>query len=212
MSAAKKKDSKKNDTLEIEEEISKKVDIEEEEEEDTNFIPRHARQKKATHHCLNFFLVLVLLASIGSFLISLFYQENQFGHLAEFIGSFLLVLFTMFFVCLGFTSNRRKNGNIWFSGFLLLAYFAFSIVISMHIISLPTLNQMVDFRGKSLTDVMTWASKNDITVIQEYEYSDMVDAYEVISQDVKAGTDIKDIKSLELWNSAFFIKITDNLM
>ena len=55
-----------------------------------------------------------------------------------------------------------------------------------------------DFSGKSLTEVMKWASKNDITMTQEYEYSDMIDEYHVIAQDVKAGSLIKNTKSITL--------------
>ncbi len=195
MKSTDKKTTKKiNLPKEEEQEISKKIEIEK--EENIDFIPRHAKQKKKTHPCLNFFLALVLVSSIGYFLIPLFYQENQINHLEGFIGNFLLVLFTIFFVCLGFTSNRRKNGSIWLGSFLLLAYFIFSTMVSFQLISLPTMNQVVDFRGKSLTDVITWASKHDITVIQDYEYSDMVEEYQIISQDVKEGTNLKDIKSI----------------
>ena len=53
-----------------------------------------------------------------------------------------------------------------------------------------------DFRGKNVTDVIQWASKNKIPVQQEYEYSDMILEYQVISQKAhfnKNGNKIKEL-------------------
>ena len=57
-------------------------------------------------------------------------------------------------------------------------------------------NKVQNFTGKTLTDVVKWANQNNIKVTQEYEYSDMVPEYEIISQSIKEGTNIKDIDEI----------------
>ena len=50
----------------------------------------------------------------------------------------------------------------------------------------------------NLSEVIGWASKNKITISEEYEYSDMVDEYKIISQSIKAGTNIKDVNEIKV--------------
>ena len=66
----------------------------------------------------------------------------------------------------------------------------------MGLISLNTFNKVDDFSNMNLSQIIKWASSNKITINEEYEYSDMVDEYNIISQSVKAGTNLKDISEI----------------
>ena len=59
-------------------------------------------------------------------------------------------------------------------------------------------NKMKDFTNSSLTEVIKWSEENKVEIIQDYEYSDMISEYHVISQDVIAGTNIKDVNKINI--------------
>ena len=109
------------------------------------------------------------------------------------IGSFLLLIFTSIFVCIGFTIGKRKKLLVILSSVLLIIYFGFNLYTDCFI---NGGNKVLNFTGMSLTDVIEWSESNKIELIQDYEYSDMIDEYHIISQDVLAGTPVKDVKNL----------------
>ena len=84
---------------------------------------------------------------------------------------------------------------MFFGGLLLCIYLLLGINNNLGLFSTPG-SAMVDFTGKSLTDVIKWANKNNITVNQDYEYSDMVSEYKVISQDIAEGKSLKNVSEI----------------
>ena len=75
----------------------------------------------------------------------------------------------------------------------------FGSLATLGIVSIPSLGQVENFTGKSLTEVVSWASKNKVTLTQDYEYSDMIPAYHIISQDNVEGSKLKDAKELTVF-------------
>ncbi len=150
-------------------------------------------KKNFKHPFVHTFLILVLLTSLAYFIISLFYTQTN--SIITLINSLLLMLFTLFFVSVSITTNRKNKSGFFISSFILLGYFVFGMLMTFQIITFPNL-EVSNFCGEELTEVIKWSEANKINVVQDYEYSDMIPEYHIISQDVKAGTKIKDVKTL----------------
>ncbi len=153
-------------------------------------------QKKKKHPIVNFFLFLTLVSSLAYFGITLWTGSNSVNFFRSLINSVLLVIFSILFIAICVTNPNRKKGTIFLGSFFLLLFNLFGGLTTLGIVSVPSIGQVADFQGKSLTEVVRWAEKNDITLNQDYEYSDMVPAYSIISQDMEQGTKVKDINEL----------------
>lgn len=55
-----------------------------------------------------------------------------------------------------------------------------------------------NFYGKNITEVISWAEKHGVLIDQTYEYSDTLDKYLIIRQDIEEGTILKDIKTIKV--------------
>ena len=75
---------------------------------------------------------------------------------------------------------------------LLLAYYSYNINNNLNIFNSP-INTVEDLRGKSLTEAIKWANKNNINLDTDFEYSDMVEEYKIISQDKDFDSSLKKI-------------------
>ena len=147
------------------------------------------------HPIIHTFLILVLLTSLAYFIISLFYNDTD--SLSVLISSLLLMLFTILYISNSIKLNKKSKSSIFFSSLVLCSYFVFGILSTMGIITFPG-TRVIDFSGKSLTEVIKWSEKNKIDIVQVYEYSDMIAEYHIINQDVKAGTRIKNVDSITI--------------
>ena len=193
-STSKKKATTKNlkEVVEEVKEIEKEDNIELEDKLDNMEDFYDDKKKEKKHGFVNFLLVILFFISLGYFGLLLFDKNTSIFSL---VSTLLLILFAIFFVVISLTYNRNSKRMIGFSTILLIGYFALGINNQINIVKTP-ITTVPDFSGKSLTEVMKWASKNDITINQEYEYSDMVSEYKIISQDVKKDTNIKNLKEI----------------
>ena len=148
-------------------------------------------KKKYDPAMCNMLLIFVLLCSLGHLVGKLIIGDDVVMNL---IGSMILLLFSMAFILLGFNSGKRKKKYVILGSFLLILFFVFSLGSSYFSIN----NQVIDFSNMKLNEAIKWFEKNDIELVQTYEYSDMIDEYHVIAQDVKAGSLIKNTKSITL--------------
>lgn len=158
-------------------------------------IPIHHKSTNR-HPFINFFLFLTLLSSLVYFGVTLWKGSSDVNFFSSLVSSVLLVIFSILFVGICVTNPNRKKGIIFLGNLFLLLFNIFGSFISLEIVDIPSLGQVENFTGKSLTEVVKWAEKNNITLNQDYEYSDMVSSYNIISQDVLEGTKIKDIHEL----------------
>ena len=152
--------------------------------------------KRKRHPIVNFMLFLTLISSILYFLSIIIYKENDLNIINLLISVLLLFIFTIFFILMAIKSNNKKKNIIFISSFFLTLYNVFGILTTTNILVIPNNNKVVDFSNKSLSEGVLWASKNNITLNQEYEYNDMIPEYNIIFQNKKAGTSIKKIKEL----------------
>ncbi len=160
-------------------------------DEDLGITPKKTEKRKR-HTLLNIVLILLMILSIVSFG---FVLLDKASSISSIITSLFITVFTILFVVISITYNRQKKGMIFFSSLLLYAYFLFGINNHFSIVQSP-IAMIPDFQGKSLATVVKWASKNHVTIHQQYEYSDMIEEYQIISQDVSYHTALKDIKEV----------------
>ena len=153
-------------------------------------------RKEKKHPIVNIFLFLTLVTSLAYFGISLWTGQNSSGFFSSLICSVILVVFSILFIAICVTNPNRKKGVIVVGSFFLLLFNVYGSLTSLGIITVPSLGQVENFTGKSLTEVVSWASKNHVTLTQDYEYSDMVPEYNIISQNIEAGENTKDIREL----------------
>ena len=136
-------------------------------------------------------MLIILIASLTAFGLNIYNKDST---IPEILTTLFLTIFTLFFIVISITYNQRKKKIIVISSIFLLAFLILSINSSS--IFKESNFTTPNFSGKSITEVMKWASQNKVTINQEYEYSDMIEEYTIISQSVKAGSTLKDIEEL----------------
>ena len=136
--------------------------------------------KKNRHVFVNLFLILLLIISIGYFIITVIDSNTS---ILNIVSSLIITLFSVCFCIMGISYKRKKKGLVFLGGLLLLSYLGINILNNMGNVQIVDTLKRQDFRGKSLADVIEWANKNNIVVNQDYEYSDMVPEYNIISQE-----------------------------
>lgn len=183
----KKKEVKEEVTKDIKEEVSK--------EKKMISRPDGTKPKTYKHPFTNFILVLVLLSSVAFFMLSLFYDKDF--NMATMISNLLLVAFALIYVTFAMTVNRKNKSLIFLSGLFMLGYFVFGSLLVCDVITFKN-TKVINFTNMELTEVIKWSEENKVEIIQDYEYSDMIDEYHVISQDVMAGTNIKDVDKISI--------------
>ncbi len=143
-------------------------------------------------------LVLTLISSFLYFIGTVLFEQSATLTPNFLIPRFLFILFTILFVLFGLSTPQKKNGILALSALFLLGYYLVSLLSISNLLPVTVTKKMEDLRGMSLTDVVTWAEKNAIEIQQDYEYSDMVEEYHVISQDIEEGKDLKNVHQVTI--------------
>ena len=142
----------------------------------------------------NVVLFTVMLASLLYFVIVLINKDSSVNDL---INSLIITVFSILFTIVGTTYKRRSKNLLLTSGFVLLFYFLLNINNVFTFVKSP-ISTVPDFSNKTLTEVMQWASKNNILINQDYEYSDMIKEYRIISQSIDGGKSLKGITEIDI--------------
>ncbi len=178
---------KKKEVKDVKEEVIKEKDVVKK--------PEVPKAKTYKHPFTNFILVLVLLSSVAFFVLSIFYNKDF--TMATMISNLLLITFTLIYVTFAMTVNRKNKTLIFLSGLFMLGYFIYGSLLVTDVISFKN-TKVINFTNMELTEVIKWSEENKVEIIQDYEYSDMISEYHVISQDVIAGTNIKDVNKINI--------------
>ena len=181
---------------EVEEEIveEKEEVIEEEKEEPVKEKITNKNNVKTKSPFTNLVLVLVIIISLIQFVIVLINKDSS---ISDLINNLIITLFSVLFSIVGITYKRKNKKLLFISGLILLCYFVLNLNNSFNFIKSP-ISVVPDFSNKSLTEVMQWASKNNILVNQDYEYSDMIPEYKVISQSIDSGKSLSGITEIDI--------------
>ncbi len=154
----------------------------------------YVRPDNYKHPLANMFLILVLICCIIYFIINIACKP-----ISSFTGILNIVLITLFsivFVGIGISTNKKSKNSIVLCGIFLLTFFMVNSLDILNIVKVTSVTRVEDFTGRSLVDVVKWAELNNVELDQEYEYSDMVEDYKIISQSVKAGTKVDGLKNI----------------
>ena len=181
---------------EVEEEIAEEKEevIEEEKEEPVKEKITNKNNVKTKSPFTNLVLVLVIIISLIQFVIVLINKDSS---ISDLINNLIITLFSVLFSIVGITYKRKNKKLLFISGLILLCYFVLNLNNSFNFIKSP-ISVVPDFSNKSLTEVMQWASKNNILVNQDYEYSDMIPEYKVISQSIDSGKSLSGITEIDI--------------
>ena len=153
-------------------------------------------RKDKKHPIVSIVLFLTLITSLIYFGTTLWMGQNASGFFEVLIRNFILVIFSILFVAICITNPNRKKGVIVVGSFFLLLFNVYGSLTSLGLVTISSFGQVENFTGKSLTEVVSWAEKNHVTLTQDYEYSDMVPEYNIISQNIEEGEITKDIREL----------------
>lgn len=153
--------------------------------------------KRKTHRICNFLLFLSFISIIINFIISILLPHNG-DFMIEIISNLLLSMFIIFYTFSQITNRRNNKSTVVIASLLIIGYSLFQMATKLELVNILKLNQVKDFRDKSLVEVIEWSQKNKIKINQIYEYSDLVDEYHVIHQSKKEGTLVKNLKELDI--------------
>lgn len=144
-----------------------------------------------------FFYILLLIVSVGIFLSILYYRNYiiEIGYL--FYSALLFLIFTCLYGISLFVKKGKKVSSI-LTMLILIGFLGFQTVYFTGHISLKKNPTLPNFVNQSMSEVISYTSKNNITLTQNYEYSDQVAEYDVITQDVLPGTLTKKVKELTI--------------
>ncbi len=151
--------------------------------------------KIVTYVFLSLSLVLMVAYSIQTVLNS----ENIMTQLINIVSTFILAIFTIFFVFTNLFANSKKSRIfVIIASILLSIYSSLNLLVGADIIHFGKEEVVLDFTKKDISEVMSWANDNDITINQVYENSETIEQYKVIKQDVEPGTKLKKVEKITI--------------
>ena len=146
-----------------------------------------------------FFLALSFVTTVCYFIYTVLTSSDLVNQMSTIIATGLLTFFSLFFIFTGlFADNKKGQSFLIISSFLLTCFSGFQLGCEIGFIKVPTQKYVENFTNKNLTEVVAWASENNITLEQNYEYSDAIEPYHVISQNVDPGTLVKKVDTLQV--------------
>ena len=138
-------------------------------------------------------LALSLVSTITCMIYTLLNRASLVNRVVSIVGVILLVIFAIMLVITGFyIENKKAKIGIAIASWILAI---FSIVQIFTGVNNKT-DVVLDFTDYDIKDVVSWALERDIDIVQEYAYSDKIDEYHVIKQNVKKGTPVKDVSEI----------------
>lgn len=141
-------------------------------------------------------LSLCFLALLGILCYMCFIQKD-FGK-KELLANGILLIPLFFAAMACFLKEKWKKGSIILCDITLILAILATLAIKFGYIKLNNTQTLPDFSNQILTEVLEYTKKHSIPFEQIYEYSDQIEEYHVIYQNVKAGTPLKNVKDLSI--------------
>lgn len=152
--------------------------------------------KREKNKLCYFFLILTLITALLLFGISMWRLKDDIK-IESLISLLLSTTFVIFFIVTGIHAGKKGKVSTILACLLLITLNSFEILLQLEMFSSPTAT-LKSFTNKSLTEAVKYAEKHDIELKQIYEYSDMIDEYHIIGQNIESGTKLKDVKALTI--------------
>ena len=146
------------------------------------------------------FILILLLLLVFAFAGYLIYDApNQISYLQQIINATLIALIALVFVIAYHRCYKKRKSTLTvMTAFLTAGLISFNALVSVNIIDLPKQSAIPNFSNVSLTKAINWAEANNINYEQTFDYSDQIERYNVVSQDVKAETLTKNVDKIDL--------------
>ena len=152
--------------------------------------------KKQFTYILSF---ISLILSIFYVIYTILMSTNIMDNIGNILSVLILFVFSIIFIIISLkVTEMKKTTYVPLGIFILIIFISFNLLSDMNIIKLQKEEKIENFINKNITEVLKWANANNIEVKQIYEYSDIFPEHHVISQNIKAGTSLGDIKVLEV--------------
>ena len=138
-------------------------------------------------------LALSLVSTITYMIYTLFNRASLVNRVVSIIGVIMLVVFAVMLVITGFyIENKKAKIGIAIASWLLAIFSIFQIFVGIN----SPKDLVLDFTDYDIKDVISWANERSIRINQENAYSDEIEIYHVINQDIEEGTPVKDVKEI----------------
>lgn len=138
-------------------------------------------------------LAFSLVSTISYMIYTLLNKTSLVNRAISIIGVIMLVAFAVVLVVAGFYIENKKAKIFISIASLILAFYSLFMIITG--ITSPK-DLVLDFTDYDIKEVVAWAKERDITLNQEYSYSDDIEEYHVIKQDIEEGTPVKKVKEI----------------
>ena len=116
--------------------------------------------------------------------------------LPELIGLTFILLLLISFTVISFKNKKNSKGIVCVGSILITIYSVINLLLAANIISFPKDEYVPNFYNQSILKVNEWKNKNNIKIIENYEYSDTIKKDNIISQNKVSPTLTKDVKDL----------------
>ncbi len=140
------------------------------------------------------FAVIMLLLSISYSIYTIIFCGNNVNNLYLIINSSIILVFSIFLLILNFKNNSKICLNI--CNLILSIFLIFNFLVISEIITIPTQELLENFQNKTISEALKWAKENNIEVTQIYEYSDNIEEYHIITQDIYPNTLLKNVDKI----------------
>lgn len=141
-----------------------------------------------------FCLALALVSTVTNMFYTIFTSSNITNQIISIIEVILLAVFSILYVITGMFASSKKAKIFIAIGSIILASYSLIQVIS----GVIPKDLVIDFTGMDIKEVVSWANDRNILIEQEFQNSDSIPKYMVISQDVKEGTKVKKVKTIKV--------------
>lgn len=139
------------------------------------------------------FSSISFILSCAYLIFTIVFCQNQVNNVYLIINASIITFMTLLFMI-----TTMINRNIFgiFANITILLFLVFNFLVINNIIELPTQELLENFQNKTISEALKWAKENNIEVNQIYEYSDNIDEYHIITQDIYPNTLLKNVKEI----------------
>lgn len=139
------------------------------------------------------FSSISFILSCAYLIFTIVFCQNQVNNVYLIINASIITFMTLLFMI---TTMINRNIFSIFANITILLFLVFNFLVINNIIELPTQELLENFQNKTISEALKWAKENNIEVNQIYEYSDNIDEYHIITQDIYPNTLLKNVKEI----------------
>lgn len=157
--------------------------------------PKHVKKNETKKSVfVSIIYTIAILLALIFLMYSILDSTTKIDQLQQIINSIILFLII---ICVTSINKKKRKGIQIITGLLFIFLIGLNGLTMANIINLPKQKAVIDFVNKPLTSAIKWSEENNINYEHNFEYSDTVEKYSIISQSKKENTLVKDIKDIK---------------